>query len=302
LAGVTVSLSESIRGSSQRQEQSRIARAYWDLSSAVAQYYLALREDSEIRGLARRYSELDNNWQLALADRQARLTATRSAAESAQYQLHRLLGNMATGSLPIPSDLPHAGRYETRYDEIFSGRPDRVALQLHELLPVTYSRLRAQASGVASANQELQALSQRGISSEFAAQQLASYELLALRRREFLSTLRDYNLQIADYIEVAAPGEVGSQRLVAMLIGSSGGRATRWERPGQVQTASNESEIPTVASARIAPSSDADAAPRTYGSGAQSRSVRRPILSGWRNREHSILVRPLRRLRERNND
>ena len=47
---------------------------------------------------------------------------------------------------------------------------------------------------------------------------LKTHELLGLRRREFVQTVLDYNLQIARYSELASPGRVGNQRLVAMLI------------------------------------------------------------------------------------
>jgi hypothetical protein len=51
---------------------------------------------------------------------------------------------------------------------------------------------------------------------------MRALELLALRRRAFVQIARDYNRRIARYVELATPGEIGSDRLVGMLIMPSG--------------------------------------------------------------------------------
>ncbi len=43
-------------------------------------------------------------------------------------------------------------------------------------------------------------------------------ELLALNRRAFVQIARDYNKRIARYTELARPGQLRTERLVAMLI------------------------------------------------------------------------------------
>jgi len=62
---------------------------------------------------------------------------------------------------------------------------------------------------------------------------LKSLELLALRRRAFVQIARDYNRRIARYAELAAPSQVQSEQLVAMLIKVDGrsGTATRSSVP-----------------------------------------------------------------------
>jgi hypothetical protein len=47
---------------------------------------------------------------------------------------------------------------------------------------------------------------------------LSALELLALRRRAFVQIARDYNRRIARYTELSTPGDIGAERLVAMLI------------------------------------------------------------------------------------
>ena len=51
---------------------------------------------------------------------------------------------------------------------------------------------------------------------------LRALELLALHRRAFVQIARDYNRRIARYVELATPGEIGSERLIGMLIMRAG--------------------------------------------------------------------------------
>ena len=55
LRGQPVSLMEVIGGARTRGEQTQRVDAYWDLCSSVADYYLGLREQEELRKFAHRY-------------------------------------------------------------------------------------------------------------------------------------------------------------------------------------------------------------------------------------------------------
>ena len=115
LAGVALSLAEAVQGSSSRREQTRRVVAYWDLSTAVADYYLALREGIEMDALKASVARPGPEWDEALDKLDVRTQAARRSAQAAQYQMQRMLGQAAAERLPLPSDLTPGGRYETRY-------------------------------------------------------------------------------------------------------------------------------------------------------------------------------------------
>ena len=65
--------------------------------------------------------------------------------------MQRLLASAPGMPLPLPTDLPHCGRYETRYDMIFGGQREPAAEQLSQLMPLRYDQLRRESRGVAEA-------------------------------------------------------------------------------------------------------------------------------------------------------
>jgi hypothetical protein len=221
LAGVPLSLGSALRDATTRPAQTVRAQAYWDLSAAVAQYYLALQERSELAALRQGISAPAAAWKVAAQDVAGRVAFARQAAVAAQMQLHSLLGAAASPSLPLPADAPHCGRYNTRYSEIFAARQDAVAAELNELLPLTHGQLADLTRQVAEAHEWLAYVSEHRDPANDGAGVLRSYQLMTERRRTFLETARDYNKQIAAYAERATPEQMGPDRLVAMLIRTS---------------------------------------------------------------------------------
>lgn len=327
LSGTSLTLAEAMRGAASRREQTDRARAYWELAVSTAHYYDAERDDATLRQLAAQLPAPGDNWLAALAAQQSRVRAARVAAEAAQGNLQRMLGPNGPSTPALAADMPLAGRYETRYAEIFGSRPDRAAQQLHELLPLTYAALAEQAGAIARSTADWERVAARGASLE-ADGVLASFELLALRRRDFLNTVREYNLQIAEYTQLATPELVASDRLVAMLISSRKLAAPPQSVVAPASAVSPSSAVtpasavaPVRPTAFIAPQASAGlaagSAPPDELAAVRSaegavvrpaegaavarpngnfREVRRPILRGFRDREHSILVRPLVRL------
>ncbi|MCA9261330.1 MAG: hypothetical protein KDA61_19075 [Planctomycetales bacterium] len=295
LTGVSLSLAEAVRGAGSRRSQTERAHSYWELSAAVADYYLALREVDELTQTERFIQDPGSAaWRSAVAGQTTRLAAAEQAVEAAQFKMQRLMGSRAPSNLPVPADRPHAGRYDTRFDEIFASNPSAAARQLHELLPLTYDALRNQAQAVETAESRFASLLEQRAVPAGAQDAVDAHALLAMRRREFIATLRSYNLQIADYAELAAPGNVDANRLVAMFINTSSRGASGWSTPEIAQTEADDAVTPASAEAEVA-SANSDA-PSTYRNG-QTQRVRRPLIDALMGREHSILVRPLRRLR-----
>jgi hypothetical protein len=282
LPGIAITLGDAVRGAADRSSQTQLAKAYWQLSAAAAQYYLAVHEQADLNTLRQGVTNPAAAWTAAVDDASRRVAISREAAAAAQLRLHRMMGASANVSLPLPADPPHAGRYNTRYDEIFTTRQDPAARQLNDLLPMHYKALVDQARLIAEAGEWLLFVSENRDTANDGLGLLRAYDLVALRRRAFVDAVAEYNQDIAEYAELAAPDEVRPERLVSMLIRVS--NTTGGDSAGNVQTAS--AEEPVVA--------DASATGRTAAA-PETRDGRPRTFANWRpferlrNRERSIV-------------
>ena len=133
--------------------------------------------------------------------------------------------------------MPHCGDYHTRYDQIFAGRSSAEAQQLAALLPLRYSELKDACAAVTRAEEWLNTTASRDASD--GVETVRALELLALRRRAFVQIARDYNRRIARYTELSTPGQVGSERLIGMLIKRIGHRNRHAAGSAPVRTTDN---------------------------------------------------------------
>jgi hypothetical protein len=215
LTGNSTKLLDVVVGARTRHEQAHRIDAYWDLCSSVADYYLGVREQDDLRQLPSRLPRASATLQHFQAEFDVRLSTSKLAAVASQ---RRLASMMSAGgaSLPLPADLPHCGSYQARYEEIFAERPSVEAQELAALLSSRYTELKDAAVAVTRAQawigQVVQGDSGEGIET------LRALELLALRRRAFVQIARDYNRRIARYTELSTPGDIEAERLVGMLI------------------------------------------------------------------------------------
>jgi hypothetical protein len=248
LQGRPVTLVEVVSSASTRSDQSRRIDAYWDLCSSVADYYLGVREQQELQQLRSTVTSVGSVWQAAEAELGVRISTSQKAAVASQYRLASLMSDNGSMGLPLPADLPHCGDYYARYDQVFAGRQSGEAQQLAELLPLRYEELVDAETAVARAEEFMTAISaQRGAGDGTG--QLKALELLALRRRAFVQIARDYNRRIARYTELSTPGDIGSDRLISMLIkrgSTTGGNAPNTAtRPGSYAPPPNrQSQLP----------------------------------------------------------
>lgn len=218
LKGTPLALADVLVNSINRTEQSQRVSAYWDFSQAVAGYYLALKEHTELVTLQQGITLPSPAWQQARDTADARLQLARDRARVAQEYVTLLTGNTTPGYTPLPSDQPYCGAYETQYAQLFKDRSSMIAEQLNELLPRSYQDLSTRAAEIETARQWMFKMSDARSPQSDGTELLKAYELYAARRRMFLDAVKDYNMAILRYTEIATPGTLETERLVAMLI------------------------------------------------------------------------------------
>jgi hypothetical protein len=275
LRGEQVRLIEVISTGGSRTDQTQRVEAYWDLCSSVADYYLGLREQEELRKIGSSSTQPGESLQEAVQKFNVRLGTSLRAAKASQYRLASLMSR-GPNNLPLPGDLPHCGTYLTKYQEIFVGRGSPEAQELASLLAARYAELKDSAADVLVAQDWVSGVQSRSPSSDSPGS-IRAMELLALRRRAFVQIARDYNRRIARYSELAAPGQIGPDRLTGILI----------KRP----TSSTRSAIPSKQSSEFD-----SAPPQTFVNGSVRRDDAVRPTSGEATTptgERSLLLVPL---------
>jgi hypothetical protein len=187
----------------------------------MADYYNAVNETQLLAGL----STPATAWESALlrgavVAARAREAETLLAAVSAQHDLAGISLIPESGGLPLTSDTPLAGKYQTRFETLFAGRAAPSDLrQINATLPLYLNLVDARAESVHAADQALSAAidayrsGQIGISTVVEAQVRLRDERIAL-----LAVVRDYNHAIADYALNAAGAGISREEAVSMLI------------------------------------------------------------------------------------
>ncbi len=241
LKGTPLTLAEAITNSLSRPEQTQRVVAYWELSQAVTNYYLTSKERTELAALAQGITQPSPDWEIARQATAARLELARERTRVAQEYLTQLMANTKVGFMPLPKDVPFCGPYETRYAEIFQGRPSPLAQQLNELLPRAYQDLGTRTQEIADARKWMFKVSDTRAPQTDGNELLKAYELFAARRRMFVEAVKQYNLGIVRYTEIATPGALETERLVGMLIRTGGTQSKTFDT--DVQKANIEESI-----------------------------------------------------------
>jgi hypothetical protein len=239
LTGEPVRLTEVVQGADSRAEQSGRIEAYWDLCSAAADYNLGLIEQQELAHLLRQQPAMSAPLRQADADLRARVATAQRSARAAQLRLANLMGRSTSANLPLPADMPHCGKYITRFEEKFSNGGASEAAELHALLPLRQAELEAAAQAVERSEQWVNLVAQQGDATAI----LRALELFALHRRAFVQLTRDYNRKITRYTELATPGRLATGRLVAMLIRTGDSTAVA-QRTSEASRSIPQSETP----------------------------------------------------------
>ncbi len=243
LSGTPVTLEEVISTAVTRGEQSARVNCYWDLCSAVSDYYLSLHEQAELQAVAANTGGTSPVMRGALDKLQRRLDTALTAAKASQSQLASLMGRAS--ATPLPADMPLCVSYEPMFSQNFPGNAPPEAVALNQLLPLRHAELLDAASNVEMSQQFYDQVVQRSGQNLAAGEHeiVKALELMALNRRAFVQIARDYNRRITRYTELAKPGTVGSQRLVAMLIKTDPAATARQNRTASPYGDGRRSEV-----------------------------------------------------------
>ena len=168
----------------------------------------------------------------ARASARADVLDAESMAAQAQQELADLMGTTGNEDLPLASDRPHVGGYNTYYEEIFNNRvpPARIRL-IHRMLPIRRKAIDAHAEAILAALDAIEATGdefQRGNQTLVA--MLTSVDRLKHERRIFIAAVRDYNQDIAEYLFAVVPPGTSDKMLVSKLILSVDGHRSRHAR------------------------------------------------------------------------
>ncbi|MBI3837388.1 MAG: hypothetical protein HY288_05585 [Planctomycetia bacterium] len=234
IVGRPITLEAALSRTTDRQQQLKVAQAYWRLSTSEADYHWALDQRDKLAVFTENHVN-SPGVQGARASARADVRDAQLAVTQAQQDLADLLSGAADESPPLAVDRPHVGDYRTLYDSLFNGRtpPPRIRL-IHRTLPVRRKAIDAHGEAILAT---LDALESTGEdfrkSGHGLATVLANLDQLKHERRSFMSAVRDYNQDIAEYaFAVASPG-ASEKSLVAMLIKTStrGAQPPRGGRP-----------------------------------------------------------------------
>ena len=233
LQGTPLTLAQAIENATSRADQTQRVVAYWELSQAVTNYYLTLDDRTKLTALRQGVTLAGAEWELATQSTDDRVQLALDRVGVAQQYLAQLMANANPGFSPLPADLPFTGRYETRYEQIFVGRMSPLASRLNEFLGRAHEDLSTRTHEIALARTWMFAVSDRRSPQSDGNELLKAYELFSLRRRAFVGAVKDYNLAIVRYTEIATPGTLDTERLVAMLIRTGSSPGTTFDRDVQ---------------------------------------------------------------------
>ncbi len=233
--GRAISLQESLQGVRDQEGTRRVVRAYWRTLESICRFR-TLAEHAE---RLRRFRPQPNDLAMIQYLRNDVEKQVRLATDTLYRDQMTLLGSMVSirqvsrgnrtteettdAVLPLPSDAPLTGGYETLFDRFYRnsrGTLNARARLLHYLLPLHREVIEKRAEQVAAAEYVLQDAVDAYANGQTSIQTLLWATNESLRsREEFITSVFNYNNDIADYIFIVAPEMTGTT-IVPRLIRS----------------------------------------------------------------------------------
>ena len=280
LVGRPTTLLESMsRVGSDRSRQAWIVRDYWRLSAAEGDYDWAADELARLDRIGAAKGLEAAELSAAQAAAQARLDEARVGVVAAQQELADLLGITGNAQLPLASDVPLVGPYRTYFDTLFAARvPPPRTRAIDRSLPIRLEAIQARTAAVQAATSAVHYAEESRAKGQLDLRELIDCQAdLARQRRSFLTTVRDYNLEIGEYALAVADPSIANDRLVAMMIlvkSPAPLTATGRQEPTLARPPSDEALLQPALPAKSAGSTDR----------ASGGTVRRPDGAGERSR------------------
>jgi hypothetical protein len=219
VVGTPTTLAQAMAGVSDRNQQLAIAKAYWRLATAQADYHWSLTQRDLLRDQTRSQTNQPGTLSARAAAR-ADVRAAQLGVDRAQAELASLIPPNPQRTAPLTVDRPHVGEYRTNFDEIFGNRPVPGRLRLvNRTLPVRRQAIDAHAEAIVAAMDAVEATGEQfRTTGQGIATLLDAIDLLKQERKAFIAEVREYNQEIAEYAFAVAPSGAANQTLVSMLI------------------------------------------------------------------------------------
>lgn len=221
LAGKALSLTEAVARTSDRQQRLRITKAYWKLAMATAEFHWAIEEGARLTQITPNNALADSlSVRTARSNEAARGQEVEAAVLDAQAELADLLHMPSSEPLPLTSDVPLVGAYVTHFDRLFATRPAPARVRVIDrmlLLRRQAIELRRESVANSIAASEAAELAYEKGQTDLQSVIVAHFDL-GRQRKAFLTAVREYNDDIAEYAVAVAEPSVSSANLVSMLI------------------------------------------------------------------------------------
>ncbi|HEY2840195.1 MAG TPA: hypothetical protein VGJ26_13655 [Pirellulales bacterium] len=228
ISGRPMKLVDALRQAPDRTAQRRATEDYWKLVEALAGYNFAWDEYSQLERLkpaTKPEAESTPDEQVMhtrMSASKARLHDAERAIINAQYDLAATIKLPAGQPLPLASDPPHVGPYNTLLYDLYQKQgkiPPPRAVLLDRILPIRRSAVDARASAVQAATDALDAAEEAHYAGRADLKLVLSLiDDLILQRRAFISDVRAYNNEILEYVMGVSPPPGGAPALASMLI------------------------------------------------------------------------------------
>jgi len=267
LVGRKTALVEIVGRLGDRRRQIDAVRAYWRVAAETAEYHYAWQHvqflqslNEAVRGIeqgpALQTAEAEIGARFASAEARRREQGLRLA--NAQFDLAETAMFAAAGAAtPLSDDLPHVGTYHTYFDKVYhaGSAPSRMHL-LNRTIPARHEVVGARAATVLALQDAYDAAFDAYRRRQLPLDEvLETVEALRTGRSEFVTAVRRYNEEIAEYALASAPEGTSRETLVGMLVKTAHtpvpGRVSRLNEGDAIETVTflDESGAPIVGSA-----------------------------------------------------
>ena len=231
LPGKSISLLDALVNTSDRRRQMATVYAYWRLAEEAGEYHYSWQHVQYLKLLSEVIAGVEQGADAgaarsAVGSRFAESNAELREAElrltAAQTELMETAGIAADGSRPLAADLPHVGTYNTSLEKVYARRvPPARAYLLQKTLPLRREVVTTRAQTVWAAQDAYEAAFDAYRKRQLPLDDvLIAVDSLRSRRAQFLTAVRRYNDEIAEYALTSAPEGTSRETLVGMLIKS----------------------------------------------------------------------------------